>query len=126
MSPSFLGKLYLTNQEGSNEVDAGLLASFLRDRVLEHSVLAGYLCNRGEEQASSIWKPIHPGELIQQWDTLESSASSLQYWMFRCVFRENEICSLDLRESILDDTPKYVSDRLWAIYGALEIPATEF
>jgi hypothetical protein len=67
----------LTNGESPNKVNASLFAPLLRHRILQHPILASDFGNRREEQVRAIRLPIYPGQLIERWNSLQCTTTSL-------------------------------------------------
>ena len=74
---SFVVVVRLTNGESPNKVNASLFAPLLRHRILQHPVLTSDLRNRREEQVRAIRLPIYPGQLVERWDSLQCTTTSL-------------------------------------------------
>lgn len=73
----------------------------------------------------TVGLPVHPCELVERRDALQSVVTSGEDGMLSGLFWEDELNAGDGGECFLYDGPKDVSDRLWAINRTIKVPATE-
>ena len=73
----------------------------------------------------TVRQPVHPLELSNAGNALQSVRPCLQDEVVRLFFGEEEFGPFDAAECAFDHRPEHVTHRRWPVQGTVKVPPTE-